>query len=118
MASTTNNVLNADANIYDDGYLRVEHDNFYVACAGQRVHLSRTEFLLFSRLARNPERIIRSEELWHYAWGDDKPFNSESFRVFMHHLRNRFKPFGIQIETLVSVGYSLTPRITPEARTG
>src|SRR5215210_1471091 len=70
--------LQAPADIYDDGYLRVEHKNYYVACAGQSLKLPRTEFLIFSRLARTPERIVTAEDLWQYAWGDDKPVNTES----------------------------------------
>jgi DNA-binding response OmpR family regulator len=53
--------------VYDDGYLRVEHQNYYVSCGGQILKLPRTEFLILSRLARTPERIVRSEDLWEYA---------------------------------------------------
>ena len=56
------------ADVHDDGYLRVEHKNYYVACAGKSLKLPRTEFLIFSRLARTPERIVTAEELWQYAW--------------------------------------------------
>jgi len=44
--------------VYDDGYLRVEHKNYYVACGGQSLKLPRTEFLILSRLSRSPERIV------------------------------------------------------------
>ena len=39
--------------VYDDGYLRIEHHNYYVACGGQALRLPRTEFLILSRLARS-----------------------------------------------------------------
>ena len=97
--------------VYDDGHLRVEHDSYYVACAGQPLKLPRTEFLLISRLARNPSRIVTSEDLWRYAWGDSKPFNSESLHVHIYRLRHRFEPYDIKIETMVNVGYRLLPAI-------
>ena len=93
--------------VYDDGYLRVEHQNYYVSCGGEILKLPRTEFLIFSRLARTPERIVRSEELWEYAWGHDKPINTESLHVYMYRLRNKMVGCNLQIATMVNVGYRL-----------
>jgi two-component system alkaline phosphatase synthesis response regulator PhoP len=95
------------ADIYDDGYLRVEHKNYYVACAGQSLKLPRTEFLIFSRLARTPERIVTAEDLWQYAWGTDKPVNTESLHVYIYRLRNKLIPYNLRIDTMVNVGYRL-----------
>jgi len=94
--------------VYDDGYLRVEHKNYYVACAGQAIYLPRTEFLLISRLVRSVERVVTADDLWRCAWGDAKPFNSESLHVYIYRLRAKLIPHQIKIETLVNVGYRLT----------
>ena len=93
--------------VYDDGYLRVEHKNYYVACGGQALKLPRTEFLILSRLARSPERIVTAEDLWEYAWGNDKPVNMESLHVYIYRLRNKLNAHRLQIETMVNVGYRL-----------
>jgi two-component system alkaline phosphatase synthesis response regulator PhoP len=93
--------------IYDDGYLRVEHENYYISCAGQSLKLPRTEFLIVSRLARSPERIVTAEELWQHAWGNTKPLNTESLHVYIYRLRNKLAPFKLEIETMVNVGYRL-----------
>jgi two-component system, OmpR family, alkaline phosphatase synthesis response regulator PhoP len=93
--------------VYDDGYLRVEHKNYYVACAGQSIKLPRTEFLIFSRLARSPERIVAAEELWEYAWGSDKPLNTESLHVYIYRLRSKLLAYKLSIDTMVNVGYRL-----------
>ena len=98
-----------EADIYDDGLLRVEHCNYYVACEGQPVKLPRTEFLIVSRLTRNPERVISSEDIWRSAWGQAKPLNVESLHVHIYRLRHKLEPYGIRIETMVNVGYSLLP---------
>jgi len=95
------------ADVYDDGYLRVEHKNYYVACGGQSIRLPRTEFLIISRLARSPERIVTSEDLWQYAWGDDKPLNAESLHVYIYRLRNKLIPHQLRIDTMINVGYRL-----------
>jgi two-component system alkaline phosphatase synthesis response regulator PhoP len=99
--------------VYDDGYLRVEHRNYYVACGGQSLKLPRTEFLILSRLARSPERIVTAEELWGYAWGNDKPVNMESLHVYIYRLRNKLMASKISIDTMVNVGYRLLPEGPP-----
>ncbi len=93
--------------VYDDGYLRVEHENYYISCAGQPLKLPRTEFLILSRLARSAGRIVTADELWHKAWGDTKPLNSESLHVYIYRLRTKLAPFNVEIETMVNVGYRL-----------
>ena len=99
-----------DEDVYDDGYLRVEHKNYYLACEGQPIKLPRTEFLILSRLVRTPERIVPAEELWQYAWGSDKPLNPESLHVFIYRLRGKLAPYSLQIETMINVGYRLVIR--------
>jgi two-component system, OmpR family, response regulator len=93
--------------VYDDGYLRVEHNSYYVSCAGTPIKLPRTEFLIFSRLVRSPERIVAATELWQYAWGDEKPLNAESLHVYIYRLRNKLMPYNLTIDTMVNVGYQL-----------
>lgn len=96
-----------DEDVYDDGYLRVEHKNYYVACAGEAIRLPRTEFLIISRLARSADRIVSAEELWQCAWGGDKPLNSESLHVYIYRLRNKLLPYQLSIDTMINVGYRL-----------
>ena len=97
----------AEDDVYDDGVLRVEHRNYYVSYSGQSIKLPRTEFLIFSRLARSPERIVTAEELWAYAWGDSKPLNTESLHVYIYRLRSKLQPHNLHIDTMVNVGYRL-----------
>jgi DNA-binding response OmpR family regulator len=100
-------VMEQDSDIYDDGFLRVEHKNYYVACGGSPIKLPRTEFLIFSRLVRTPNRIVTADDLWSSVWGTNKPLNSESLHVYIYRLRAKLAEFGLQIETMVNVGYRL-----------
>lgn len=97
----------AGGEVYYDGRLRVEHDNYYVSLAGRQLALPRKEFLILSRLARNPERIVPAEDIWRHAWGTRAPFNAKSFHVHIYRLRRRLEPSGLRIETMVNVGYRL-----------
>ena len=102
-----NTPIHTAEEIYDDGFLRVEHKNYYVACGGSPIKLPRTEFLIFSRLTRTPNRIVAADELWSSVWGANKPLNSESLHVYIYRLRAKLAEFGLQIETMVNVGYRL-----------
>ena len=93
--------------VYDDGYLRIEHKNYYMACGGQSIRLPRTEFLIISRLARSVERTVSAEELWQFVWGSRKPLNVESLHVYIYRLRTKLLPYPLRIEALVNVGYRL-----------
>ena len=100
-------VNSPDLDVYDDGYLRIEHANYYLTCNGQPVYLPRVEFLLVSRLARSVERVVAAEDLWRAAWGDNKPLNCGSLHVYIHRLRNKLRSHQLQIDVLVNVGYRL-----------
>jgi DNA-binding response OmpR family regulator len=110
LASTKFAVADSEADVYDDGYLRIEHDNYYVACGGCVIRLPLKEFLVISRLARNIGRLVLSEEIWRSAWGESAPFNAQSLHVHIYRLRQRLSPFGLHIETKVCIGYSLTEK--------
>lgn len=91
---------------YDDGYLRIEYDNYFVSCNNQRIKLPRTEFLILARLSQQPERIVSYQELWNCAW-EDKPLKVETLKVHIYNLRRVFQPFGVMIETLINIGYCI-----------
>lgn len=93
--------------LYDNGFLRVEHNHYYVACGGELLRLQRAEFLIVSILARNANRFVRCEDIWDYVWQGVKPYNPESLKVLIYNLRRHFTPYHITIETMVNVGYKL-----------
>jgi DNA-binding response OmpR family regulator len=100
------NVPDADCAVYDDGYLRVEHDSFYVACAGKPLYnLTRKEFLILSRLVRAMGRPVTKQEIWCFAWREDAEFNRDTVRVHVAGLLRKLSPFGLDIVAVVHVGY-------------
>jgi DNA-binding response OmpR family regulator len=93
--------------VYEDGCLRIEHNSYYIACDGRTIRLARKDFLILSRLARSPERIVSSQDIWRYAWGEAAVFNPRSLHVHIHKIRHLLAPFCVKIETLSHVGYCL-----------
>jgi DNA-binding response OmpR family regulator len=117
-ASSPPAALHPSLDVYDDSQLRVEHGNYYASVGGRQLRLPRKEFLILSRLARNPERFVTSEEIWRHAWGERAPFNAESMHVHVYRLRRRLAAFGPRIETMVNVGYRLMPAALTSTREG
>ena len=98
----------AKNDIYDDGFLRIEHKSYYVSCGGIVLFLPRKEFLILSRLARSFDRTVPSQALWEYTWGSGTPFSAGTLRVYISHLRRKLRPHGLIIKSLISVGYCLS----------
>ena len=96
-----------DADVYDDGWLRIEHRNYYVACGGEHVYLRRKEFLIASYLTQNIGRIVPGLEIWTHAWSASSPFNYIAFRVTIHRLRRTLEPYNIKIKNSPNNGYEL-----------
>lgn len=95
---------------YDDGFLRVEYENFYAECDGEYLNLVRTEFLILAKLTLQPGRYSSAKSIWEYVWEDARPLNVDSLKVFIFRLRRKLEPFEIKIETLVNVGYRLVAK--------
>ena len=108
-ANSSHAARHTSLGFYDDGHLRVEHDNYYVSLCGRQLRLLRKEFLILSKLARNPERVVPSEDIWQHAWETRAPFNAESLHVHIYRLRQRLADFDLRIEMMVGVGYRLIP---------
>jgi DNA-binding response OmpR family regulator len=96
-----------ESDIYDDGYLRIEHRNYYVACGGEQLRLSRKEFLIVSYLAQNSGRIVPPEEIWSYTWGGDVTFSFNTLKVHIHRVRRQLEPFDVHIKNRPNKGYKL-----------
>ena len=97
----------SDQDVYDDGHLRIEYSCYYVSIDESVLTLTRKEFLILSTLARHMERIVPSELLWKRVWEPDDVFSSLTLRVHLCNLRKKILPFGLNVKSMVGVGYSL-----------
>ncbi len=94
--------------VYDDGRLHIEYGGYYVECAGHPIYdLTRKEFLVLARLARDAGRVVSHEQLWTFVWGADQAFNHRTMRVHVANLRRKLAPYGVEITVVVHIGYRL-----------
>jgi DNA-binding response OmpR family regulator len=104
---TRTEVIHADADVYDDGCLRIEHSSYYVTFDGRVLFLPPKEFLILSGLSRSMGRMVPSEMLWRYAWNGNEEFNPAALRVHICSLRRKIVPLGMNIKSMASIGYCL-----------
>jgi two-component system, OmpR family, alkaline phosphatase synthesis response regulator PhoP len=107
MDTNRSGTMSTDANVYDDGTLRIEYDSFLVTFNGRVLFLPRKEFLVLSALSRSMGRMVESESIWRHAWGDKTQFSSRTLRVHICNLRRKVEPMGLNIRNVSSVGYCL-----------
>ncbi|MFZ5724608.1 MAG: response regulator [Pseudomonadota bacterium] len=72
---------------------------------GERIDLTRREYMLLSTLVDNAGRVLTRDRLEQalYGWGDD--VDSNALEVHIHHLRRKLAPDFIR--TVRGVGYSV-----------
>ncbi|MBL8203657.1 MAG: helix-turn-helix domain-containing protein [Blastocatellia bacterium] len=108
-------MLQTQEEVFDDGYLRVEYSHFYVACRGVPIYaISRKEFLILACLLRAKGRPVPHQEVWRYGWGDTEEFKDQVLRVHITNLRRKLTPYGIEIASMIGVGYYV--QILPDSR--
>jgi two-component system, OmpR family, KDP operon response regulator KdpE len=79
------------ANVYDDGSLRVDLERRLVLRQGQRVHLTPTEFRLLSYLLRHKGRVVPHEELLTEVWGPEYIQETANLSVYVRYLREKLE---------------------------
>jgi DNA-binding response OmpR family regulator len=87
----------SDADVYNDGYLYIEYDKFYVACNNRPLyHLGRMQMLVLFRLARAGGRPVARHKIWADVWGNEE-YKAQTLRVCIAILRRKLAPYGLII---------------------
>jgi DNA-binding response OmpR family regulator len=101
-------MIETQETVYDDGYLRVEYDHFYVTCCGVPIYaISRKEFLILACILRGKGRPVPHQDIWRSAWGETEGFRDQVLRVHITNLRRKLTPYRIEIASMIGVGYYL-----------
>jgi two-component system KDP operon response regulator KdpE len=102
-------------NGYNDGYLSVDLRRRHVHVAGERVHLTPTEFKLLAVLMENTGRVVTQRELLEQVWGHEYADDIYYPRVYISQLRRKIEPDAtnpVYILTEHRVGYRFEKQTT------
>ncbi len=70
-----------------------------------RVELSSREFGVLETLARRAGRVVSKDQLLEALTGWDEDVGTNAIEVYVHRLRRKLEPAGVQIRTLRGLGY-------------
>lgn len=91
------------------GSITLLNKEFDASVGDSRLHLSGKEFELFQYLLQNREQILTRDQIFNRIWGFDSDTSGDIVELYIHYLRKKLTPFGIDhwIRTVRGVGYRL-----------
>lgn len=77
---------------------------------GERVDLTRHEFLIMELLIRNPRRVFTKQMIYEYAWGEEYFVEDKTINVHISNIRSKLKKSGTDsyIQTVWGMGFKLS----------
>jgi DNA-binding response OmpR family regulator len=91
--------------IYRGKHLAADFDAVIVTVDSAPIRLTRREFDLLRCLVENRNRVLSRDRLLERVWGYDQSIETRSVDVHVGRLRSKLGPAGVQIETVVGLGY-------------
>ena len=89
------------------GELMIDISGRSVYHGSQRIDLSAREFGVLELLARRAGRVVSKEQLLESLTGWDDDVGTNAIEVYVHRLRKKLEPGGINIRTIRGLGYLL-----------
>ena len=90
---------------YQGAHLFADFDAVSIQVDGEPVHLTRREFELLRHFVANKNRVITRDRLLEQVWGFNSSIETRSVDVHIGRLRAKLRTAGMQIETVVGLGY-------------
>jgi len=90
---------------YKGKHLVADFDAVSIAVDAAAVRLTRREFELLRFLVENKNRVLSRDRLLERVWGYDRFIETRSVDVHVGRLRAKLGPAGLQIETVIGLGY-------------
>jgi DNA-binding response OmpR family regulator len=90
---------------YAGKHLLADFDAVSIAVDTKPVRLTRREFELLRFLVENKNRVLSRDRLLERVWGYDRFIETRSVDVHVGRLRAKLGPAGLQIETVIGLGY-------------
>lgn len=78
---------------------------------GEKLELTHKEFAILQLLMKNPEIVFTREKLMNEIWGVDYLGETRTVDMHIKTLRKKLGNAGMQIKTVIGVGYRLEDRI-------
>ena len=91
------------------GMIQMDIEGHRVEVGGESVELTATEFRLLQTLLEREDRVQTRDQLLSSVWGYSEDVDSRTVDTHIRRLRSKLGPASDQIETVIGVGYRLSP---------
>lgn len=96
--------------VFETGDMKVDFEKRQVFIHGREVHLTPTEYKLFTLLVRHAGKVVTRTQLLKEVWGKNSSENGHYLRIYTQHLRHKLGDNPLHpkyIVTEAGVGYRL-----------
>ncbi|UGS34880.1 Alkaline phosphatase synthesis transcriptional regulatory protein PhoP [Capillimicrobium parvum] len=97
----------AAADVYDDGYVRIDDGNAEVSVLGRPVAVTPLELRLLRTLVRNRGHVLSRDQILDAVWGEGA--SASQVKLYVGYLRRKLEPASgdvpVPIETVRGFGY-------------
>lgn len=99
----------ADTVIYQYKEWQMNPDTQEMTAAGEKIVLTKHEFLILELLIRNPKRVFSKQMIYEYAWGETWFAEDKTINVHISNIRSKLKASGTDsyIRTVWGLGFQL-----------
>ncbi len=98
------------SSVFEIGDIKVDLERRQVLMKGQEIHLTPTEYKLFTTLVKHAGKVVTHTQLLKEVWGKNSNENSHYLRIYTQHLRQKLGDNPMQpkyIFTEAGIGYRL-----------
>lgn len=97
----------ATSNEIEFGQLRYDMTARSVTADGQPLHLSARELSVLEALLMRAGKAVAKEALMEKLCNWDEDLGSNAIEVYVHRLRKKLEPYGVEIQTVRGLGYMI-----------
>lgn len=92
------------------GKTEIDLDNQTIMVNGEKLPITKREFLIIQLLITNTQKTFTIEEIYDRVYPNSSNTQFRSISEYIYQIRNKFKPYGINpIETMWGGGYKWKP---------
>ena len=94
-------------NVINYGPIMFDVQGKMVEVNGQALEFSARELGVLEILMQRPGRVVSKEQLMEHMYGWDNDVSPNAIEVYIHRIRKRFEPHGVNIRAVRGLGYLL-----------
>jgi len=100
----------SEGHVYQYKEWVLDADTQEMTAAGEKIVLTKHEFLILELFIRNPRRVFTKQMIYEYAWGEEYLAEDKTINVHISNIRAKLKASGTDayLQTVWGLGFKLS----------